>query len=51
MRSAKEIIEYLKQIRSEKYKNNMIKLGIPEECSIGVSTGEIRKLAKNRGFS
>jgi len=51
MRSAKEIIEYLKQISSEKYKNNVIKLGIPEECSIGVSTGEIRKLAKKIGVS
>lgn len=41
-----EIIEYLNEIRSDKFRKNIIKLGIPEEKSIGVSTGEIRKLAR-----
>lgn len=41
-----EIIEELKKLSSEKYKANVVKLGIPEENSIGVSTGDIRKLAK-----
>ena len=36
---------------SEKYKQNVIKLGIPEDCSIGVSTEEVRKLAKKIGKS
>lgn len=42
-----KIIEYLKSISSKKYKENVVKLGIPEESSIGVSTGDIRKLAKS----
>lgn len=41
-----EIIAYLKSISSNKFKNNVVKMGIPEENSIGVSTGDIRKLAK-----
>lgn len=41
-----EIILELKSISSEKYKANVIKMGIPENNSIGVSTGDIRKLAK-----
>lgn len=41
-----EIIEYLNKISSDKFKNNVIKMGIPKENSIGVSTGDIRKLAK-----
>lgn len=41
-----EIIAYLTSISSDKYKNNVVKMGIPEENSIGVSTGEIRKIAK-----
>lgn len=31
--------------------NNIVKMGIPEENSMGVSTGEIRKLAKKLGVS
>lgn len=45
------IIEKLKSISSEKYKNNIIKLGIPAEHSIGVPTGDIRKIAKEIGKS
>jgi 3-methyladenine DNA glycosylase AlkD len=45
------IIEYLKSIASQKYKDNVVKLGIPEENSIGVSTGEIRAYAKKLGKS
>lgn len=41
-----EIILKLKSLRSEKYKANVVKMGIPESNSIGVSTGDIRKLAK-----
>lgn len=42
-----EIIEKLQGMASEKYKANVVKMGIPEECSIGVSTGDVRKLAKD----
>ncbi len=41
-----EIISQLQAMSSEKHKANVIKLGIPEENSIGVSTTEIRALAK-----
>ncbi|BCZ47885.1 hypothetical protein psyc5s11_39520 [Clostridium gelidum] len=41
-----EIILELKSISSEKYKANVVKMGIPENNSMGVSTGDIRKLAK-----
>lgn len=37
-----EIIKELQSQASEKYKANVVKMGIPEEYSIGVSTGEIR---------
>lgn len=46
-----EIIEELKSMSSEKYKANVVKMGIPEEHSIGVSTGEVRKLSKQIGKS
>ena len=46
-----EIITYLNEISSEKFKKNVVKMGIPEENSIGVSTGDIRKLAKKLGRS
>lgn len=41
-----EIIEFLQSKASEKTRNNLIRMGIPEDCSIGVSTGEIRKLGR-----
>jgi len=41
-----EVISELKSLSSEKYKSNVVKMGIPEASSIGVSTGDIRKLAK-----
>lgn len=41
-----EIILKLKSMSSEKYKANVVKIGIPESNSIGVSTGDSRKLAK-----
>jgi len=44
--SCDEIILKLKSMSSEKYKANVVKMGIPENNSIGVSTGDIRKLAK-----
>lgn len=43
---SKEIIEALKAEASEKYKANVVKLGIPEEYSIGVSTAAVRNMAK-----
>ena len=46
-----EIIARLQSSASERYRANVIKLGIPEENSIGVSTAEIRKLAKEIGKS
>lgn len=46
-----EIIECLNKKSSDKFKNNVIKMGIPKENSIGVSTGDIRKLAKKLGVS
>lgn len=46
-----EIIEELKSMSSDKYKANVVKMGIPEEHSIGVSTGDVRKLAKQIGKS
>ena len=41
-----EILDYLKEHSSEVYKKNVVKLGIPEENSLGVSTLVLRKLAK-----
>ena len=41
-----EIITQLQGMSNEKYKANVVKMGIPEANSIGVSTGEVRKLAK-----
>lgn len=41
-----EIVEYLKAEASEKYKTNIVKMGIPAENCIGVSTAILRKLSK-----
>lgn len=41
-----EIVEYLKEEASEKYKTNIVKMGIPAENCIGVSTAILRKLSK-----
>lgn len=46
-----EIIAELRCLSSEKHKANVVKMGIPEECSLGVSTGDIRTLAKAVGKS
>lgn len=46
-----EIIIKLKKEASEKYKSNVTKMGIPEECSIGVSTAIIRSMAKKIDLS
>ncbi|MDD3415301.1 MAG: DNA alkylation repair protein [Lachnospiraceae bacterium] len=46
-----EVIEKLQSYSSEKYKANVVKMGIPEKCSIGVPTSDIRKLAKEIGKS
>ena len=44
--NSKEIIDYLKSEASEKYKENVIKMGIPEKFCIGVSTSTLWKFAK-----
>lgn len=49
--TCKDIILELQANASEKYKANMVKMGIPEECSIGVSTAVVRSLAKKIGKS
>lgn len=46
-----EILEELKSQASDKYKANVVRMGIPEECSIGVSTSVVRSLAKKAGKS
>lgn len=49
--NSNEILIELKAQASEKYKANVVKMGIPEEYSIGVSTSVIRALAKKIGKS
>lgn len=44
--NSEEIIKKLQLYASEKYRTNVVKMGIPEECCIGVSTDEVRKIAK-----
>ena len=51
MKSADEIIAELKQRSSEKYKMNVVRMGIPANYSIGVPTSDIRKLGKSIGIS
>ncbi|MBU9742268.1 DNA alkylation repair protein [Lachnospiraceae bacterium ASD3451] len=46
-----ELIRELRGLSSEKYKANVVKMGIPEEYSLGVSTGDVRKLARLAGRS
>lgn len=43
---SKEIITELQSLASEKYKSNVVRMGIPEEYCIGVSTSEVRNVAK-----
>lgn len=49
--TCEEIIKELQANASEKYKANVVKMGIPEEYSIGVSTAVVRSLAKKIGKS
>ena len=44
-----EILSELRTMSSEKYKANVVKLGIPEACSIGVSTADVRKILQKGG--
>ncbi|MGG5315961.1 DNA alkylation repair protein [Enterococcus sp. AZ072] len=48
------ILQYLQDEASDKYKQNIIKLGIPARDAIGVPTSELRKFArklpKEKGF-
>lgn len=41
-----DIIQYLNDHATDNYKKNIIKLGIPSSSTIGVSTPELRKLAR-----
>jgi 3-methyladenine DNA glycosylase AlkD len=41
-----ELITHLQNNASDKFKKNIVKLGVPEENTFGVSTPELRKLAK-----
>lgn len=49
--TCQEIIIELQSRASEKYKANVVRMGIPEEYSIGVSTAIIRSIAKKIGKS
>lgn len=49
--TCEEIINELKANASEKYKANVVKMGIPAEYSIGVSTAVVRAVAKKTGKS
>ena len=49
--NSSEIITQLQSLASEKYKANVVKMGIPEDHCIGVSTGEVRSIAKKIGKS
>ncbi|MGD9157422.1 MAG: DNA alkylation repair protein [Desulfobacteraceae bacterium] len=51
MKSVDEIIAELKQRSNEKYKMNVVRMGIPEKLSLGVPTSYIRKLGKSIGIS
>lgn len=42
-----EITDELKKRSCEKYKSNIVKLGIPGENTLGVSMGDIRNLEKS----
>lgn len=44
--NVQEVIQQLQALSNEKYKANVVKLGIPEAYSIGVSTTEVRALAR-----
>ncbi|WP_425539867.1 DNA alkylation repair protein [Microaceticoccus formicicus] len=44
--TCQEIITKLKSKADVKYKANVVRMGIPEEYSIGVSTAMVRKIAK-----
>lgn len=41
-----EAVAELKAAASEKHKANVVRMGIPEQCSIGVSTAVVRSIAK-----
>ena len=41
----------MQSLASEKYKANVVKMGIPEEHCIGVPTGEVRNIARKAGKS
>ena len=48
---SQEIIKELKANASEKYRENVIRMGIPAENSIGVATSVVRSFAKKVGKS
>lgn len=44
--NCQEIIYQLQALSSEKYKENVVKMGIPQSRCIGVSSSDIKKIAK-----
>lgn len=47
----REVMEELRACANDRYKSNVVKMGIPENGCIGVSTGDVRALAKKIGKS
>lgn len=43
---SQEIIREFKKLSSDKHKANVVRMGIPEDTSLGVSIANLRKLAK-----
>lgn len=46
-----EVLRHLRAAASEKHRAAAVKLGIPEESSLGVSTAELRRIARAAGKS
>lgn len=46
-----EVLDFLNSNSSERLKQNLVRMGIPEQDSMGVSTAEVRKLARVIGTS
>ena len=46
-----EVLRHLRAAASEKHRAAAVKLGIPEESSLGISTAELRRIARAAGKS
>ena len=49
--NCEEVLRHLRAAASEKHRAAAVKLGIPEESSLGVPTAALRRLAKRLGRS